>query len=148
MKYELSAEDCHWQFIQRIESLSGQNISSCYQCGKCSAGCPIYKDMEVMPNQVMRYIQLGLKDQALINDTIRLCAGCRTCSIRCPQKLDLARVMDSPAHHLQPGCREAEVTLDIIRQRVWPKDLSVLSQRAYMEKFPLAPFIKGGKYSP
>jgi heterodisulfide reductase subunit C len=51
--------------------------------------------MEIKPNQVMRYIQLGLKDQALMNNTIWLCARCLTCSIMCPQKLDLARVMDS-----------------------------------------------------
>ena len=95
MKYELSEENCRWQFIQSIETLSGQNISVCYQCGKCSVSCPLCKDMEVKPNQIMRYIQLGLKDRALINNTIWLCAGCQTCSIRCPQKLDLARVMDS-----------------------------------------------------
>ena len=95
MRYELSAENFRCQFIQRIESLSGQNISLCYQCGNCSVGCPICKDMKLTPNQIMRYIQLGLRDQALINDTIWLCAGCRTCLIKCPQKLDLARVMDS-----------------------------------------------------
>lgn len=123
MKYELSAEDCHWQFIQRIESLSGQNISSCYQCGKCSTGCPIYKDMEVMPSQVMRYIQLGLKDQTLINNTIWLCAGCRTCLIRCPQKLDLARVMNS---------LRIIYNQDVVRQKL-PLTLSVkeFGQRIY-----------------
>jgi heterodisulfide reductase subunit C len=127
MKYELSEENCRWQFIQSIETLSGQNISVCYQCGKCSASCPLCKDMEAKPNQIVRYIQLGLKDRALINNTIWLCAGCQTCSIMCPQKLDLARVMASlRSIHNQ----------EVMRQKL-PLTLSVkeFGQRIYRSLF-------------
>jgi len=95
MRYELPRENDQQHFMSTIEKMSGQNIRLCYQCGKCSAGCPICQEMDASPNQIIRYIQLGLKEQSLSKNTIWLCASCQTCSTRCPQQLDLAKIMDS-----------------------------------------------------
>ncbi len=81
--------------LEAVEELSGQKVRDCYQCGKCSAGCPIAADMDLPPNQVIRLVQLGLIDQALRSKTIRLCASCETCTTRCPREVDLAAVMDA-----------------------------------------------------
>ncbi len=81
--------------LEAVEELSGQKVRDCYQCGKCSAGCPIAADMDLPPNQVIRLVQLGLIDQALRSRTIRLCASCETCTTRCPREVDLAAVMDA-----------------------------------------------------
>ena len=71
----------------------GQNIFRCYQCVKCTAGCPLADKFDVTPNQVMRSLQLG--DASVLNSkAIWLCASCQTCATRCPQNIDVTGVMD------------------------------------------------------
>jgi heterodisulfide reductase subunit C len=78
-----------------VEKQSGQHIFDCYQCGKCSAGCPIDYAMDLGPRQIMRLIQMGLKKEVMQSTTIWLCVSCETCSSRCPAKIDIAKVMES-----------------------------------------------------
>ncbi len=78
-----------------VEKQSGQRIFDCYQCGKCSAGCPIDYAMDMGPRQIMRCIQLGLKKEVMQSTTVWLCVSCETCSSRCPAKIDIAKVMES-----------------------------------------------------
>jgi heterodisulfide reductase subunit C len=80
---------------QQIEQLSGEKISTCFQCEKCANGCPMTFAMDIAPNQVMHSIQLGLIDPVLNSDTIWVCASCETCSTRCPNDIDIAHVMDT-----------------------------------------------------
>jgi heterodisulfide reductase subunit C len=68
---------------------------SCYQCGECTAGCPAAFAMDITPNQIMRMVQLGLKDEVLESKSIWLCAGCETCATRCPRGVALSKVMDA-----------------------------------------------------
>jgi heterodisulfide reductase subunit C2 len=82
-------------FRTYVENQSGQRIFDCYQCGKCSAGCPIDYAMDLGPRQIMRSIQLGLKKEVMQSTTIWLCVSCETCSSRCPARIDIARVMES-----------------------------------------------------
>jgi len=83
------------QFVKEVERLSGQRLTNCYQCGKCTAGCPLAFSMDLMPHQVIRLIQLGLREEALDNRAVWLCSTCATCSTRCPRNVDLAGLMDA-----------------------------------------------------
>ena len=78
-----------------VESQSGQLVSRCYQCGKCTAGCPAAYTMDLGPRKVMRAIQLGLRDEVMSSSTIWICVYCHTCSSRCPREIDIAQVMES-----------------------------------------------------
>jgi heterodisulfide reductase subunit C len=95
MRVELSSRKIHSDFVKKVEEISGQTLPSCYQCGKCSAGCPMSSAMDLMPNQIVRLVQLGLEDDIANSKTIWLCASCLTCAVRCPRGVDLAKIMEA-----------------------------------------------------
>jgi heterodisulfide reductase subunit B2 len=79
---------------QLIQEELGQNVYLCYQCVKCTSGCPLSGFFDYQPNQIMRAIQLGSEEIALESKTPWLCAFCQTCTTRCPQGLDIAAIME------------------------------------------------------
>ncbi len=78
----------------RIRSGSGENPYKCYQCKKCSTGCPVAQFADVHPAQIMRAVQLGDEAMSVDSRFIWLCTGCETCTTRCPQGIDVAAIMD------------------------------------------------------
>lgn len=94
MRTRISIETIRSEFVKEIETISGQNLLACNQCGKCSAGCPVAFSMDIIPNQVIRMAQLGL-EEVLQAQTIWTCAACLTCVSRCPKGIDLPRVMEA-----------------------------------------------------
>ncbi len=82
-------------FRHEIETLSGHAVNVCFQCSKCSAGCPLADKMDLKPAQVMHSICLGREEAVLNSEAIWLCVGCETCSARCPQQVDPAAVMNA-----------------------------------------------------
>jgi heterodisulfide reductase subunit C len=77
-----------------LQERTGQRVRACYQCKKCSAGCPVAFAMDILPHEVMKLVQYGQEQRLLKSSTIWLCASCETCSTRCPNEIDIARVMD------------------------------------------------------
>jgi heterodisulfide reductase subunit C len=95
MRISISQKKIKDDFVKKIEEISGQNLLACYQCGKCSAGCPAVSEMDILPNQVIRYAQLGLKDELLESKSVWVCASCYTCNVRCPKGIKIAEVMEA-----------------------------------------------------
>ncbi len=69
------------------------NLQMCFQCAKCSAGCPVADAMDYLPHQLIKMVQVGLSQDVLRSSTIWLCAGCMTCAVRCPMEIDLPQSM-------------------------------------------------------
>jgi len=95
MRINISKRNIRDPFVVKIEEISGQNLLSCYQCGKCSAGCPAVSQMDILPNQIIRYAQLGFKDELLQSKSIWICASCFTCNSRCPKGINIAEVIEA-----------------------------------------------------
>ena len=92
---KLSREKLNSPMLAKVAEISGEDIASCYQCGKCSAGCPLESAMGVLPHGAVRLLQLGCEQEALNFDAVWLCASCHTCESRCPRGFDLSRVMEA-----------------------------------------------------
>lgn len=75
--------------LERID----QNVFRCYQCVKCTSGCPIADQFDLRPNQVIRGLQFN-DSSVLHSKAIWLCAGCQTCATRCPQDINVTEIMD------------------------------------------------------
>jgi heterodisulfide reductase subunit C len=80
--------------VKEVEELCGENLFGCYQCGTCSAGCPFVNDMDLSPDEIIRYVILDRKE-VLNSKTIWLCAACYTCAERCPRDINITKIMEA-----------------------------------------------------
>ena len=87
--------DGDMQFLDEVEERSGQRIRDCYQCLKCTSGCPVAEFMDVKPNSILRMVQYGMREEVFTSKTIWLCVSCMTCGVRCPNEVDISDVMDA-----------------------------------------------------
>jgi heterodisulfide reductase subunit C2 len=81
----------------RLRDATGEHAAACYQCGKCTAGCPLADEMDIKPNQIFRLLQThaAADDEEVLGSlAIWLCLACETCATRCPQEVSLAATMD------------------------------------------------------
>ena len=72
----------------------GENLTLCFSCGVCTAGCPIAEiDDEYNPRKIIRMVLLGMREKVLSSDTIWLCSLCYRCYARCPQNVKFTDIM-------------------------------------------------------
>ncbi len=95
MRTVISRKNIKSPFVAKVAEMSGQNLLACYQCGKCSAGCPVVSQMDILPNQIIRFAQLGLEEDLLASKAIWVCASCMTCNVRCPKGINIAEVIEA-----------------------------------------------------
>ncbi len=90
----MNLNESNKQLLEKVEELSGENVFSCYQCGKCSAGCPFTEEMDFLPNQVIRKVQMG-DESVLESETPWICASCLSCEVDCPKGNDVPAIMEA-----------------------------------------------------
>jgi heterodisulfide reductase subunit C len=85
---------CDQSFWEDVKDASRVNLDRCYQCLTCTLGCPMASYMDYRPNEIIRMIQLGLRDEVLGCSTIWICASCEACVTRCPNDVNIPHLMD------------------------------------------------------
>lgn len=80
---------------QEVEAASGARLMLCFQCQKCTSGCPIAASADIKPHELVRLVQLGERDEVLSSRMIWECTSCQTCWTRCPQAVELPAMIDA-----------------------------------------------------
>ena len=76
--------------------MGGANISRCFACGTCTAGCPVREiDEKYNPRKIIRMILLGMRKEVLESEFIWLCSTCYTCYDRCTQGVHITSIMNA-----------------------------------------------------
>ena len=78
-----------------VEEMSGVDLSICYQCKKCSGGCPVNKHVQSPPSEIIRRLHLGAGDELLESELVWMCLSCETCYGRCPMQINFPAVIDA-----------------------------------------------------
>ena len=80
--------------LDQIEAVGPFQTGACFQCRKCTNGCPVTFAMDLYPDEVIRMVILGQRKTVLGCRTIWVCAACETCTTRCPNEVKIAEIMD------------------------------------------------------
>ena len=78
-----------------IQEISGVNPLKCMKCGKCSATCPSYDEMDIKPHQFVSMLAKGKIDELLESKAIWSCLSCMACVERCPRGVAPAAVVEA-----------------------------------------------------
>ena len=89
-----------------ICELSGVKPLKCMKCGKCSASCPAYEEMDIKPHQFVSYVQRGEIEPLLKSETLWKCLSCFACVERCPRDVRPGKLFDAVRQTVirQRGC--------------------------------------------
>jgi heterodisulfide reductase subunit C2 len=91
----IEIENIGGALASEVKTRSGASPMSCYQCAKCSSGCPVASRADLKPHEVVRLVQMDQFEAVLTCRFIWECTSCQTCITRCPQKVDLAAMNDA-----------------------------------------------------
>ncbi len=132
MKLVVSKRGLEKVRLEKVEELSGQNMYNCYQCGRCSAGCPMVEAMDYTPNQVIHMLQTG--DLAVLTSNAPwVCAACFTCDVRCPHGVDISRIMEA-VRLLSLRGNQDFISLDKLPKEIY-EDMPQIALVAAFRKF-------------
>lgn len=78
-----------------VDITSGVNVRKCMRCGKCSATCPSYDEMEYHPHQFVYMVEKGDIEPLMKSDSLYRCLTCFACIERCPRNVEPAKVVEA-----------------------------------------------------
>lgn len=81
--------------IETVKQISGVNPRKCMKCGKCTATCPAYDEMEYHPHQFVDMVETGRIEELMNSKGIYLCLSCFACVERCPRSVEPAALIEA-----------------------------------------------------
>ncbi|MDO4863315.1 MAG: 4Fe-4S dicluster domain-containing protein [Ruminococcus sp.] len=112
---------------EQVLRSSGVNVLKCMRCGKCSATCPSYDEMEYHPHQFVYMVEKGDIETLMKSESIYKCLTCFACVERCPRGVEPAKVVEAVrlaavrqqgGNHLKPTDIPAMLDDDLPQQAI------------------------------
>lgn len=113
--------------LDEILSASGVDVRKCMRCGKCTATCPAFDEMEYHPHQFVYMVEKGQIEKLAASPSIWYCLSCFACMERCPRQVEPARLIEAVrlsvirekgANHLKPEQIPALLDEDLPQQAI------------------------------
>ena len=100
------------ELLKRVEDRGPFLVTACFQCRKCTNGCPVTFSMDYYPDEIIRLVMMGQTEKVLGSKTIWVCASCETCTTRCPNEVKVAELMDCLKEmSIQKGMKSGDKTV-------------------------------------
>ena len=80
---------------EQIQEISGVNPLKCMRCGKCTATCPSFDEMEYHPHQFVYMVEKGDIESLMNSDSLYKCLSCFACVERCPRGVEPAKIVEA-----------------------------------------------------
>ncbi len=80
---------------EQIRDISGVNPLKCMKCGKCSASCPSFNEMDIKPHQFVTYVIHDDVEALTNSQSAWKCLSCFACIERCPRNVQPGKLIDA-----------------------------------------------------
>ena len=81
------------ELLSDVQRFGAADVSACFSCGTCTATCPLSDNDGTFPRRIIRYAQVGMKDELLSSKELWTCYHCGLCSDSCPTEADPGEFM-------------------------------------------------------
>ena len=81
------------ELLSDLKRFGAADVSACFSCGTCTAICPLVDNDSTFPRRIIRYAQVGMKDELLSSKELWTCYQCGLCSDSCPTEADPSEFM-------------------------------------------------------
>ena len=119
---------------EKIKEISGANPLKCMKCGKCSASCPAFDEMDIKPHQFVSYVISENIDALVQSKSLWKCLSCFACVERCPRDVQPGRIIDAARQLVVRQRGQAYLSADEIPELLdedTPQQLLVSAFRRY-----------------
>lgn len=119
---------------EKIKEISGSNPLKCMKCGKCSASCPAFDEMDIKPHQFVSYVISENIDALVQSKSLWKCLSCFACVERCPRDVQPGRIIDAARQLVVRQRGQAYLSADEIPELLdpeLPQQLLVSAFRRY-----------------
>lgn len=81
--------------VATVKRISGVNPRKCMKCGKCTATCPAFDEMDYHPHQFVDMVEKGRLEELMNSRGIYTCMSCFACMERCPRQVEPAKLIEA-----------------------------------------------------